>query len=108
MKIDLVILQFAIIFLPGLIWTGLGARYARKSKPSEFEYIVQVCKKKGRAMAQDGCGKIKPLAEGYIRKGGSNSATSQIQTRPPAPASMKPNVLRGAGSASPGQSGRTK
>jgi hypothetical protein len=41
MEINLVILQFAIIFLPGLIWAGLDSRYARKSKPSEFEYILR-------------------------------------------------------------------
>ena len=41
MKIDLVIVQFAIIFLPGLIWAGLDSRYARKSTSSEFEYILR-------------------------------------------------------------------
>lgn len=41
MKIDLIIVQFAIIFLPGLLWAGLDARYARKPKPSEFEYILR-------------------------------------------------------------------
>jgi len=30
------------------------------------------------------------LAEGYIRKGGTNTPTSQVQTRPPPPASMQP------------------
>jgi hypothetical protein len=42
MKIELILLQFAIIFLPGLIWTGLDSQYARKSKPSEFEYVLRV------------------------------------------------------------------
>jgi len=41
MKIDLVIVQIAIIFLPGLIWAGLDSRYASKSKPSEFEYLLR-------------------------------------------------------------------
>jgi hypothetical protein len=41
MKIDLLFVQFAIIFLPGLIWAGLDSRYALKSKPSEFEYILR-------------------------------------------------------------------
>ncbi len=41
MKIDLVILQFAIIFLPGLIWAGLDSRYALKSKPSEFQFMLR-------------------------------------------------------------------
>ena len=41
MKIDLVIIQLAIIFLPGLIWAGLDSRYALKSKPSEFQYTLR-------------------------------------------------------------------
>ncbi len=41
MKIDLLFVQFAIIFLPGLIWAGLDSRYALKSKPSEFQYILR-------------------------------------------------------------------
>jgi hypothetical protein len=41
MKIDLVIVQVAIIFLPGLIWAGLDSRYALKSKQSEFQYTVR-------------------------------------------------------------------
>ena len=41
MEINLVILQFAIIFLPGLIWAGLDSRYALKSKPSEFQYTLR-------------------------------------------------------------------
>src|SRR5258708_17133920 len=41
MKIDLVILQFAIIFLPGLILAGLDSRYALKSKPSEFQFTLR-------------------------------------------------------------------
>ncbi len=38
-----------------------------------------------RGMAMDGFGKIPPLTEGYIAKGGRN-LTSQIVQRPPAPA----------------------
>jgi hypothetical protein len=64
--------------------------------------------KKGPTLAQDGYSKSKPLSEGYIRKGGSNSASSQIQTRPAAPAAMKPTPPQGAGTAKPGQSGGTK
>jgi len=41
MKIDLLFVQFAIIFLPGLIWAGLDSRYALKSKPSEFQYVLR-------------------------------------------------------------------
>src|SRR6185503_7750760 len=41
MKIDLLILQLAIIFLPGLIWARLDARYALKSKPSDTEFLLR-------------------------------------------------------------------
>lgn len=41
MKIDLVIVQIAIIFLPGLIWAGLDSRYARKAKLSDVEYALR-------------------------------------------------------------------
>lgn len=41
MKIDLLFIQIAVIFLPGLIWAGLDSRYALKSKPSEFQYILR-------------------------------------------------------------------
>jgi hypothetical protein len=40
-KIDLLFVQFAIIFLPGLIWAGLDSRFALKSKPSEFHYVLR-------------------------------------------------------------------
>lgn len=40
--------------------------------------------KVGSRMAMDGSGKIKPLTEGYIAKGGRNLA-SKIVERPPAP-----------------------
>src|SRR5260370_81217 len=39
MKIDLVILQFAIIFLPGLILAGLDSRYALNSSRPGVEYM---------------------------------------------------------------------
>ena len=41
MKIDLLFVQLAIIFLPGLIWASLDSRYASKSKSSEFHYILR-------------------------------------------------------------------
>jgi hypothetical protein len=41
MKIDLLFVQFALIFLPGLIWAGLDSRYALKSNLSKFQYIVR-------------------------------------------------------------------
>jgi hypothetical protein len=33
---------------------------------------------------------VRPLTEGYVVKGGHNPGTSQIQTRPAAPAPMNP------------------
>lgn len=42
-----------------------------------------------RGMAMDGFGKVKPISEGYVVKGGVNS-TSRITTRPPPPAPMRP------------------
>lgn len=41
MKIDLLFVQFALVFLPGLIWAGLDSRYAVKSNPSEFRYVLK-------------------------------------------------------------------
>ncbi|MCW2282577.1 hypothetical protein M2323_000338 [Rhodoblastus acidophilus] len=40
MKIDLLILQLAVIFLPGIIWARIDARYAAKQKPSDLEFII--------------------------------------------------------------------
>jgi hypothetical protein len=39
----------------------------------------------------DGYNRREALHEGYIRKGGTNEGKSQIQTRPPAPAPMRPS-----------------
>jgi hypothetical protein len=41
MKLDLLILQLAVIFLPGLIWARLDARYALKAKPSDLEFMIR-------------------------------------------------------------------
>ena len=41
-------------------------------------------------LAEDGYSKLQNLNEGYLRKGGINPTDSQVQTRPPAPAPMKP------------------
>ena len=41
MKIDLLILQLAIIFLPGIIWASLDAAYAAKIKPSEAQFLLR-------------------------------------------------------------------
>lgn len=41
MKIDTLILQLAILFLPGLIWARLDARYALKEKPSDMEFFLR-------------------------------------------------------------------
>jgi hypothetical protein len=59
---------------------------------------------KNPTIAKDGYSKSKPLTEGYLRKGGSNSAESQIQTRPSAPAAMKPATSQegSIGAAGPG------
>lgn len=36
------VLTIALIFLPGIIWARLDARYARHTKPSQFELLVNV------------------------------------------------------------------
>lgn len=41
MKVDLLILQLAVIFLPGIIWARLDASYAAKVKPSEVEFFLR-------------------------------------------------------------------
>jgi hypothetical protein len=41
MKIDLLILQIAILFLPGIIWARLDVRYSLNSKPSDTEFIIR-------------------------------------------------------------------
>jgi hypothetical protein len=41
MKIDLLILQLAVLLLPGLIWARLDARYALKTKPSDTEFFLR-------------------------------------------------------------------
>lgn len=40
-KLDLLILQVAILLLPGLIWARLDARYVLKSKPSDTEFFLR-------------------------------------------------------------------
>jgi hypothetical protein len=42
-----------------------------------------------RKMEQDGYSRKSTLTEGYVRKGGSNTANSQIRNRPAAPAPMR-------------------
>lgn len=41
MAIDLLILQLAILFLPGLIWARVDAHYVLKSKPSDTEFFLR-------------------------------------------------------------------
>lgn len=41
MKLDLLIVQLAIIFLPGLIWARLDVRYAQRAKPTDIEFVVR-------------------------------------------------------------------
>jgi len=40
-KVDLLILQLGIIFLPGIIWAQLDASYAAKIKPSETQFLLR-------------------------------------------------------------------
>ena len=41
MKVDLLILQIAVLFLPGLIWARLDARFALNSRPSDTEFFLR-------------------------------------------------------------------
>jgi hypothetical protein len=41
MKIDLLILQLALLFLPGLIWAWLDVRYTVKAKPSDTQFLLR-------------------------------------------------------------------
>lgn len=41
MKIDLLIVQIAILLLPGIIWARLDAKYAMKASPSDAEFVVR-------------------------------------------------------------------
>ncbi len=38
---DILIVQLAIVFLPGLIWARLDVRYAMIEKPSQPELLVR-------------------------------------------------------------------
>ena len=39
--IDIILVQLAIIFLPGLIWAQIEARYAVKRKPRPIEFFIR-------------------------------------------------------------------
>ena len=41
MKIDMLLFQLAIVFLPGLIWAQLDASYAMKERPSPAEFLIR-------------------------------------------------------------------
>ena len=41
MRIDLLFIQLAVVFLPGLIWTQLAATYAMKERPKPTEFLVR-------------------------------------------------------------------
>ena len=41
MKLDLLILQLAVLFLPGLIWARLDARFALTTQPSNVEFFLR-------------------------------------------------------------------
>ena len=38
---DIFVLQISFIFLPGLIWAAIEAKYALKEKPSQLEYLIR-------------------------------------------------------------------
>ena len=42
MGIDIVLVQLAIVFLPGLIWAQIDARYAAKEKAGQLQFIIRV------------------------------------------------------------------
>ena len=41
MGIDIVLVQLAIVFLPGLIWAQIDARYAAKEKAGQVQFIIR-------------------------------------------------------------------
>ena len=41
MKLDLLIFQLAVLFLPGLLWARLDARFALSSKPTDTEFFLR-------------------------------------------------------------------
>ena len=41
LDLNLLLVQLAVIFLPGIIWERLGARFAAKIKPSTWESLVR-------------------------------------------------------------------
>jgi hypothetical protein len=41
MRVDLLILQLAVIFLPGIVWARVDAVYAAKVRPSEVEFFLR-------------------------------------------------------------------
>jgi hypothetical protein len=41
MKIDFLIIQLAIIFLPGIMWAKIDFNYASKIKPSEKDFLIR-------------------------------------------------------------------
>ena len=38
---NILLVQLAIVFLPGLIWAQLDVRYAQKAKPSQAEFLIR-------------------------------------------------------------------
>ena len=42
MGVDVVLLQLAIVFLPGLIWAQIDARHVAKEKPGQVDFVVRV------------------------------------------------------------------
>lgn len=42
MTLDILLLQLAIVFLPGLVWARVDACYAKKEKPSNTDFVLNV------------------------------------------------------------------
>ena len=58
-------------------------------KPAPSNGIPTSARPSPYRIAADSSVRVKPLTEGYIRKGGVNTS-SRITERPPAPAPMRP------------------
>ena len=41
MKIDTIIVEIAVLFLPGIVWALMDARYALKTRPSDTEFVLR-------------------------------------------------------------------
>jgi hypothetical protein len=68
---------------------------AKSEELAELHAIIQAIKHERRGSGADDAvvpmERVQPLTEGYLRKGGTNAASSQIQKRPDAPVPMHPS-----------------